>query len=237
MKKLRALIQAGGNGARLTPSTTVLPQALMPIGDGTVISRQLTQLSAAGVDHVVVTLQHHGELISSYCGDGSRWNVTLEYLQEDVPLGTIGALDSLADRLDSSFLVLNSDVYTEIDLRSVVASHNASECALTIVTTSQEVYIAYGVLEHADGRLIDFIEKPREQLAVSAGIYCMSREVLGYIPTNQPFGFDELVTAMLDAGEPISTYHHDAAWIDIGRIEDLRSAEDTAVRSLGTTTI
>jgi mannose-1-phosphate guanylyltransferase len=225
---LKAVIQAGGRGTRLAPYSTVLPTALMPIGEGTVIDHLLNQFRDAGVAQVMITVSKFGPLIRSYCGDGSRWNLEIDYITEDVPLGTIGGLNLLRDRLDGPFFVANSDVYTDLELKDLLAAHSSGSAAVTVVVTRQRVNIAYGVLDHSGGRLVDFREKPSQEFSVSTGIYCMSPEVFDYIPSDGAFGFDHLMRAMLDRGAEVAVHEHMGSWIDIGRVEDLRRAQEQA---------
>ena len=228
MADLKAVIQAGGRGTRLAPYSTVLPKALMPIGEGTVIDHLLNQFRDAGVGEVIITVSRFGPLIRSYCGDGSRWNLTIDYITEDVPLGTIGGLALLRDRLDGPFYVANSDIYTDLELKDLLAAHSNGPAAVTVVVTRQRVNVAYGVLDHSGGRLLEFREKPSQEFSVSTGIYCMSPEVFEFIPPSGSFGFDHLMRAMLDRGAPVGVHEHLGSWIDIGRVEDLRRAQEQA---------
>ncbi|MDT7554519.1 MAG: NDP-mannose synthase [Pseudonocardiales bacterium] len=228
MSELKAVIQAGGRGTRLAPYSTVLPKALMPVGEGTVIDHLLNRFRDAGVSEVIITVSRFGPLIRSYCGDGSRWNLNIEYITEDAPLGTIGALNLLRDRLDGPFFVTNSDVYTDLELKDLLATHSNGSASLTVVVTPQTVNISYGVVDHADGLVTDFREKPSQQLSVSTGIYCMSPSVFAYIPPTGAFGFDHLLAAMLGRGAAVGVHEHLGSWIDIGRVEDLRKAQEQA---------
>ncbi len=228
MTELKAVIQAGGRGTRLAPYSTVLPKALMPLGEGTVIDHLLNQFSDAGVGEVLVTVSRFGPLIRSYCGDGSRWNLTIDYVTEDVPLGTIGGLNLLRDRLDGPFFVANSDVYTDLELKDLLVTHSSGSATVTVVVTRQRVDIAYGVLDHDGGRLLEFREKPSQEFSVSTGIYCMDPAVFDFIPTSGAFGFDRLMRVMLDRGAEVGIHEHLGSWIDIGRVEDLRKAQEKA---------
>jgi mannose-1-phosphate guanylyltransferase len=229
---MKAVIQAGGKGTRLAPYSTVLPKALMPIGDGTVIDHTLAMFAGAGVQVVYITVSKFGPLIRSYCGDGSRWGLKLEYIEESQPLGTIGPLGGMRDKLDGTFLVANSDIYIDLDIPRLLSFHRQREAPLTVVVTNQTVKIEYGVLDQTDGSVTGFREKPIEQFCVSTGIYCMEPGILDFVPNGQAFGFDELVRTMLATQTPISAYMHPGQWIDIGRIEDLRRAQEHAASQL-----
>lgn len=228
MANLSAVIQAGGRGTRLAPYTTILPKALMPVGDSCVIDNLLDQFGRAGVKSVSITVSAFGPLIRSYCGGGERWGVEIDYIPEEEPLGTIGPLNALRHRLDGPFFVSNSDVFTDLQLDRVLDAHHAQGSPLTVVVTRQSVNIAYGVLEHHGGIVTDFQEKPTQQFSVSTGIYLMEPAIFEFIPESGPFGFDELMRTMLARDVPVHVYEHDGAWIDIGRVEDLRRAQEHA---------
>lgn len=229
---LKAVIQAGGRGTRLAPYSTVLPKALMPIGDGVVVDGLMKLFCSIGVETVFITVSKFGELIRSYCGDGSRWGVTIEYIKEETPLGTIGPLAPLRSRLDDTFLVANSDVCMDLDTNDFLRFHREQGALLTVAVTEQTVKIEYGVLDHVAGRVNDFREKPVQQFCVSTGFYCMEPGILDLIPDGKPYGFDDLVRQMLHEGRPVSAYTHHGVWIDIGRIEDLRKAQEQAAGDL-----
>lgn len=228
MSDLTAVIQAGGRGTRLAPYSTVLPKALMPVGDGCVIDNLLSQFAKAGVKQVSITVSAFGPLIRSYCGDGERWGLEIQYVPEDEPLGTIGPLNALRRTVDAPFFVTNSDVFTDVDLDRVVVAHREYGSPLTVVVTRQSVNIAYGVLEHRGGLVTGFREKPTQQYSVSTGIYLMEPSIFDHIPATGPFGFDELMRVLLAAGVPVHVYEHEGSWIDIGRVEDLRRAQEHA---------
>jgi mannose-1-phosphate guanylyltransferase len=228
MSDVMAVIQAGGLGTRLAPYSTVLPKALMPLGDGTVIDNMLSQFWDAGVKRVFITVSKFGPIIRSYCGDGSRWGLDIEYIVESEPLGTIGPLNALRGRLQDKFFVANSDIYTDIQLDDVVNFNVLRPAPLTVVAKQQTIDISYGVLEHEEGRAKGFLEKPSQQYLVSTGIYLMEPTIFDHIPVEGAFGFDQLMWAMLADGVPVNVYEHEGTWIDIGRIDDLRRAQEQA---------
>lgn len=232
MSNMKAVIQAGGRGTRLAPYSTVLPKALMPVGDDTVIDRLLTLFGRAGVSPVFITVSKFGPLIRSYCGDGSSWNLEIKYIEENKPLGTIGPLSPIRDLLDDTFIVANSDIYIDLDIPKLLEDHRSKGSLLTVVVTDQTVKVEYGVLDNTDGRVTGFREKPIERFCVSTGIYCMEPGIFEFIPRDVPFGFDELILSMLGSSTPVSAYAHPGQWIDIGRIEDLRRAQEQAALQL-----
>jgi NDP-mannose synthase len=218
---MHAVILAGGKGVRLHPYTTVLPKPLVPIGGRyTILEIILNQLAAHGFLSVTLAINHLGDLIRAFVGDGSRWGMTIEYVQEDVPLSTVGPLFGLRDRLPERFLVMNGDVLTDLDYGDLMHGHELSGAALTVATADRSVKIDFGVLTTDGPRLIAFTEKPTYHYRVSMGVYAMSRCVLAAYPAGLPLGFDQLMLDLLDREEYPASYPFDGIWVDVGRPED-----------------
>ena len=115
---MRAIIQAGGVGSRLRPYTTVVPKPLMPVAEMPILEIVMRQLAAHGFDHVTITIGHLAHLMRAFFGDGSKLGLRIDYVVEDKPLGTIGALSKVSG-LTEPFLVMNGDLLTDIDYRQL----------------------------------------------------------------------------------------------------------------------
>ncbi|MFJ4468006.1 NDP-sugar synthase [Streptomyces sp. NPDC089424] len=232
---MHAVILAGGKGVRLRPYTTALPKPLVPIGDQhAILEIVLRQLSTAGFTHCTLAIGHLGEIIRAYVGDGAQWGMRVDYATEESPLGTMGPLLQLRERLPEHFLVMNGDVLTDLDYADVLRRHEESAAPLTIATYARKVHIDFGVLTTDDSRVVAFTEKPSIDYRVSMGVYGVSRTTLdGYTP-GLPLGFDELVLDLLAAGQPPHAYEFDGYWLDIGRPDDYdrANAEFTSRKSL-----
>jgi mannose-1-phosphate guanylyltransferase len=232
---MHAVILAGGKGVRLRPYTTALPKPLVPIGDQhAILEIVLRQLAAAGFTSCTLAIGHLGHIIRAYVGNGSRWGLRIGYSTEDSPLGTMGPLLTMMDRLPETFLVMNGDILTDLDFGDVVQQHRASGAPLTVATYARKVAIDFGVLTTESGKVVDFAEKPSMDYRVSMGVYGLSRETLaGYTP-GLPLGFDELVLDLLKAQNPPHAYEFDGYWLDIGRPDDYdrANAEFTTHRGL-----
>ena len=224
---MQAFVLAGGQGTRLRPFTVTLPKPLVPVGSRPVLEIALLWLRRWGVSHVTLAVNHLAELIMAFFGDGKKLGLSIEYSLESEPLGTVGPLRQIAS-LEETFLVMNGDVLSDLQLDSFLEQHRASGCALTVATHRRAVTIDYGVLDSTNRRVTGFREKPSSQVEVSMGIYAMSPRVLDFVPPSGPFGFDQLVLAMLAANAPIGTFLHDGFWIDIGRPEDYERAVEMA---------
>ena len=220
----RAVVLAGGKGTRLLPYTTILPKPLLPVGDRPILERVLCRLGRAGFRDITISVGHLAELIQAVCGDGQRWNLKLDYAIEDQPLGTIGPLTFIHD-LGENFLVMNGDVLTDLDPAAPWQAHLESGAALTIATIRRQVHVDFGVLGYDAWKQINrFEEKPTLSYDVSMGIYILNRRCLDFVPRGKPFGFDQLVLALLGAGQPVRAFPHEGQWLDLGRPEDYERA-------------
>jgi NDP-sugar pyrophosphorylase family protein len=221
---MRAVILAGGKGTRLKPFTTSLPKPLMPIGDAPILEIVLKQLKKYGFHDITLAVSHLSELIRAFFGDGSKWGTRITYSIEDTPLGTMGPLKLIAD-LPENFLVMNGDVLTDFNFGKFYESHLNDRAVLSVATIKREAPIDFGVLTTGeDWHITGFQEKPAYTFDVSMGIYALNRKAVEFIPEGVPFGFDQLVLALLKSGEPIRAYPHQGFWLDIGRPADYDKA-------------
>jgi NDP-sugar pyrophosphorylase family protein len=225
---MHAVILAGGKGVRLRPYTTALPKPLMPIGDNhSILQIVLDQLASYGFTSVTLAINHLGPLIRAFVGDGARWGLSIDYVEEDKPLSTIGPLFGLKHRLPDDFLVMNGDILTDLNYAGLLGAHLLAGGPLTVATAAQTHRIEFGVLDVEDGQIVGFREKPVLSYPVSMGVYGMSRKALAPYPPGLPFGFDQLVLDLLARGEHPATYPFEGFWLDIGRPEDYDEANRT----------
>jgi NDP-sugar pyrophosphorylase family protein len=221
---MKAVILAGGKGARLAPYTKILPKSLMPIGDMPILEVLLRQMKRAQVDEVILTVGHLSHLMEAFFQDGERLGLKISYSYEEHPLGTAGPL-SLLTGMDDSFLVANGDVLTTLDLRSLVAFHRSSGAIATISSHARKVNIDLGVIQYnGSNQIVGYIEKPTYDFYVSMGIYVFEPRVLSYIPYNQYLDFPDLILRLIEAGETVVGYPYDGYWQDLGRPDDYEQA-------------
>jgi len=222
---MKAVILAGGKGARLAPYTKILPKPLMPIGDRPILEILLLQLKKAGISEVILTVGHLAELLRAFFQGGERFGLDIQYSYEEKPLGTAGPLSLVAETLTDTFVVTNGDVLTTLDLRELISAHQRSGATATIASHSRQVKVDLGVLQ-IDGSncLTGYIEKPTYDFYVSMGIYVFEPRVLDYIHFNQYLDFPDLVLKMIEAGEKIMGFPFDGYWQDLGRSDDYEQA-------------
>ena len=234
---MRAIIQAGGVGSRLRPYTTVVPKPLMPVAEMPILEVVVRQLARHGFADITITVGHLAHLIEAFFGDGSAFGVHIDYLLEDRPLGTIGAI-SMVPGLTEPFLVMNGDLLTDVDYGRFYAEHVASGAPMSIAVYDKEVPISLGVIEFdGEKRVVGFAEKPVKRFSVSMGVYAMSPEMLGHVPSGEHFGFDDLMAKVIREDIPVRAVEFDGIWLDIGRHEDYEGAtrvfEENRARFLG----
>jgi len=223
---MKAVILAGGKGARLAPYTKILPKPLMPIGDMPILEILLRQLKRHGVDEVILTVGHLAQLLEVFFQDGERLGMKIHYSYEDQPLGTAGPL-SLVSGLDDTFLVANGDVLTTLDFAALVTDHQQSGAIATIAMHQRQVKVDLGVIQcNGSNEITGYLEKPTYDFHVSMGIYVFEPRVLAYIPFNQYLDFPDLVLRLIAVGERVRGYPYDGYWQDLGRPDDYEQAVD-----------
>jgi NDP-sugar pyrophosphorylase family protein len=216
---LRAAVLAGGLGTRLRPYTTVLPKPLIPVGDRPILELIFEWLAGNGADRVDVCLGHLGELIQTYFSQAQTLPAGLDvhWQWEREPLGTAGALRFVPD-LDETLLVVNGDIVTDLDVAAMLAFHREQRAVLTIATVRTQVGTDLGVIEHHDGAVSGYREKPVLEYSASMGVYIYEPSALSALPEGA-CQFPDLVLRLLDRGDRIAAFQTDASWHHIGTFD------------------
>lgn len=221
---VRAVIMAGGLGARLGELTRETPKPMLPIGEKPLLERTVAQLAAAGVRHVSVATHYLAEKIAAHFSDGSAFGLAIDYIAESSPLGTAGALRLLHDTTEP-ILVVNGDILTNVDFRSLVSFHREHQADLTIGVRSYEIDVPFGVVECEGAFVRGLVEKPRSRMFVNAGVYLVEPSCLEVAPDGQRFDMTDLIGRLLAEKRRVVSFPIVEYWIDIGRIEDYRQAQ------------
>ncbi len=222
MQKLKAVILVGGPGTRLQPLTSDRPKSVLPVLNRPFMEHVISFLKHYGVEEVILTLNYLPDVIRGYLGDGSQYGVRLTYCLEEEPLGTAGAVKNAGAYLDNTFIVMNGDVFTDVDLADMLAFHRDKNAEATIYLTRVEDPSAFGVVETDSGKRVKrFIEKPPLAEAttnwINAGIYILEPEVLEHIPPNTHYMFEKgLFPHLLEMVKPVYGYPYRGYWLDMG---------------------
>src|SRR5205823_1658482 len=137
-----------------------------------------------------IAIGHLGALIQAYVGDGTQWGIAVDYASEPQPLGTMGPVIRILDRLPEDFIVMNGDILTDIDYAEVLRAHVQARAPLTVATYPRDVAVDFGVIEVHGDRIVGFQEKPVLPYRVSMGVYAVSKATLATAPNDRPYGFD-----------------------------------------------
>jgi mannose-1-phosphate guanylyltransferase len=222
---MKATILVGGEATRLHPLTHNIPKAMVPVLNTPFLEHVIRHLSSHGIKDIILAQSHFSQPIESYFGNGRQFGVKLRYIIEDTPLGTAGAVKNAEKYLDETFLVLNGDIFTDLDITAMIAFHQARQAKATIALTPVDDPTTYGLVEtNAQGRVTRFVEKPSwEQVTtnmINAGTYILEPDTLNRIPPQTNFSFEhELFPLLLDQGEPVYAYPSAVYWIDMGTPE------------------
>jgi Nucleoside-diphosphate-sugar pyrophosphorylase involved in lipopolysaccharide biosynthesis/translation initiation factor 2B, gamma/epsilon subunits (eIF-2Bgamma/eIF-2Bepsilon) len=222
---LQAVIMAGGMGMRLRPLTEDLPKPMLSVGGKPLMERVIEQLRQVGIRRVNVTTHYKPEKISDHFGDGSAYGVELNYVNEDKPLGTGGAL-GLMDAPTEPMLVINGDILTQVDFRAMLAYHRENRADMTVAVRQYDIKVPYGVIECEGSRVCALKEKPQMHFLVNAGIYLLEPKVYAYIPTGEHFNMTDLIQWLLDAGQNVISFPIIEYWLDIGQFADYERAQE-----------
>lgn len=228
---MQAIILAGGKGTRLYPYTVSIPKPLIPVGDVPIIEIVLKQLASYGFTDIILALGYMADMLQAYIGDGSRYGLRVSCSIEKKPLGTIAPL-KLMQGLEENFLVMNGDLLTDINYKSLFDYHMKLKARATVATYTKETKLQLGVLENnEEGRIVRFREKPVLKNKVSMGIYIFNRSIIDYIPDDEYFGFDSLMYKMTEKNDRAFSFEFFGRWFDIGMHEDLVTASEEFVNN------
>jgi len=198
----------------------------MPICNIPILEVILRQMEKYGFADVIISTGYLDGLIRAYLESSEHPDLNIRFSHENEPLGTVGPLH-LIDGLEETFLVMNGDVLTDINYQRLVEYHREKQAVATIATFQRDTKIDFGVLVHdAANKIRGFTEKPIYHFEVSMGIYVFEREILAYVPKNTPFGFDDLMYAMIAQDAGIYSYPYSGYWLDIGRPDDYERSID-----------
>ena len=226
---VRAVVMAGGFGTRLRPLTDDTPKPMLEVGGKPIIEHIVGQLHDAGIHRLNVTTHFQAKKIRDHLGDGSRFGVALSYTQEEEPLGTAGAL-ALVSEVDEPLLVINGDIMTAVDFRSMHEFHRENGSDLTVGVRKYEVLVPFGVIEAEDTRVTGLTEKPTFSFSINAGIYLLEPHTLGLIPKGRRFDMTDLIRDLIAQNGVVTRFPIHEDWIDIGRHQDLERAVAAAER-------
>jgi dTDP-glucose pyrophosphorylase len=218
------VIMAGGRGTRLHPQTKNCPKPLLPVAGKPILEHIIDRAKTQGFSHFVLAIYHLGQMIEEYFGDGERFGVKIEYLREEAPLGTAGALSLLNPIPDSAFVVTNGDVITDIRYGELIDFHQQHHAAATMAVRGYEWQNPFGVVETRGIEITGYEEKPISRTHINAGVYVIEPSALMLLTKSEPCDMPSLFELLERKAERIVAYPIHEPWLDVGRPADLTKA-------------
>lgn len=218
------VIMAGGKGARLRPFTENCPKPLVPVGGKPMLEHIIERAKLEGFSHFVLAINYLGHMIEEYFGNGERLGVCIDYLREQEPLGTAGALSLLNPRPDLPIVVTNADVITDIRYGELLDFHVHHEAAATMAVRIHEWQHPFGVVQTRGVDIVSFEEKPVARNHINAGVYALSPEALNALSGEAHCDMPSLFERLQSQGSRTVAYPMHEPWLDVGRPDDLNRA-------------
>lgn len=212
-----AVIMAGGAGTRLDPFTKILPKPLIPIGDRSILEIIIENYREYGINNFYISLFHKAKMIKAYL-DELNPPYTINYLDETIPMGTVGILSQLINSIKDSLFLSNCDTIINCNYEELMEFHNKNDYDITLVGSMINYRIPYGICEIQNkGKLIGLKEKPEFSYLVSTGMYVIKGTTLKLIPHNEHFDMTNLIDAVKKNNGEVGVFPvSEKSWMDTG---------------------
>ncbi len=219
-------IMAGGFGTRLQPLTDHCPKPMLRVGDKPMLEHLINQFKVHGFHDFYISTHYLPDVISSYFGDGSSWNVSIRYVHEATPLGTGGALGLLPKNLiQKPLIVTNGDVLTKLNYTQLLHHHEAKKFDATVCVREDEHRVPFGVIEAEDHLVTGMVEKPTYRYNINTGIYILNPEIIESVEPGQKIDLPMLLEQHRQNKKQIGVYTSYEYWLDIGQMKDYQKAQ------------
>ncbi len=219
------VIMAGGRGVRLAPLTQTCPKPMLKVAGRPLLETIIERLQTQGFHRFRLAVNYLAEVIEDHFGDGSGLGIEIQYLREDHPRGTAGALSLVTDPINEPMLVMNGDVLTRMAFGDLVDFHIENRAAATLCVREHAFQAPHGVAEVDGVRMTALREKPTFRWLANSGVYCLDGSVLSRVPSEGPFDMPELLASLAAEGALVGAYPIHEYWLDIGRPPDFESAQ------------
>jgi dTDP-glucose pyrophosphorylase len=222
---LQAVVMAGGLGSRLRPLTDDTPKPMLPVGGKPIMEHLVNRLARSGIRKINVMTCYKPEKIMEHFGDGHDFGVELNYIREEKPLGTGGALGLMKEPTEP-LLVINGDIVTDINIAAMLAYHQEQEADMTVAVRQFVIKVPYGVVECSGPSVRRLSEKPQLNLLINAGIYLLEPSVTKLVQPGQRLDMTDLIQKLLDSARPVVSFPVMEYWLDIGQPADYEQAQE-----------
>lgn len=220
-----AVLMAGGKGERLRPLTEKTPKPLLPVGEKAIIDHNVDRLISYGINHISVTVNYLKEQIEEHYTE-ARNGIQIQTVREPKFLGTIGSVKFVENFFNDTILVMNSDLFTNIDYEDFFLHFQQHDAEMSVAAIPYNVSIPYGILDLEGRNIKGLLEKPQYNHYANAGIYLIKRRALDEIPNDTFFNATDLVEKLIAEGKTVIRYPLNGTWIDIGNPQEYQKAQD-----------
>lgn len=224
------LIMAGGKGTRLRPHTENCPKPMLEVGGKPMLQHIIEKAASEGFSNFTISINYLGHMIEEFFGDGSRFGVQISYLREKQPLGTAGSLGLIECTMDSSLIVTNGDVLTDIHYVDLLEFHCLHDATATMAVRQHQIQNQFGVVQVRGVDIEGFDEKPVYRSHVNAGVYVLEPAVLQHLEPNEFCDMPTLFERVKNKNGRTIVYPMHEPWLDVGRPEDLDSARKSIIK-------
>jgi dTDP-glucose pyrophosphorylase len=222
-----AILMAGGRGERLKPLTNDIPKPMLKVGDRPIIIRNIERLANYGITNFHISVHHMAEKIEEGIKKYTIENTSVDFIKEEKPLGTIGAVGLIKSFANETILLMNSDLLTNIDFDDFYRKFIESGADMQVATVPYHIDVPYAIMDINDkNEVVAFSEKPRYTYYSNAGIYLFKKELLKYIPADMVFDATHFMEAVIANKKTLTSYPILGYWLDIGRIDDFYKAQE-----------
>lgn len=219
-------LMAGGFGTRLRPLTNNCPKPMLKVGDKPILEQILQNFVDAGFHRFYISTHYMPEVIREYFGNGEKWGVSIQYIHEEEPLGTGGALGLLPhDEIDQPLFMMNGDLRTSLSIHGFLEFHENHDSVATMCVREYEYQVPYGVITSEGTQIKSMVEKPVHKFFVNAGIYLLSPELVKSVKFGTRVDMPTLLEQQIDAGKTVNMFPIHEYWLDIGRMDDFYKAQ------------
>jgi len=219
-----AVVMAGGQGIRLRPLTENIPKPMIRVAGRPILERIILHLVSYGIGRIFLSVNHLAHVVEDYFEDGSKYGTKIEYLREDDPLGSGGAISLLPEIPEQALLVMNGDLIVDTNFTNMIEFHSQNDFYATMGVYSYFHQVPYGCVEIQDNKLAGLEEKPILEKMVNAGVYVLSPQAVSAIPKNTYSPITSLFENALKNNLVCGTFSIEKEWLDIGSPQQLRQA-------------
>lgn len=219
------VLMAGGLGSRLMPLTKNCPKPMLRIGDCPVLETIISNFYDQGFRNFAISVNHQSEQIVEHFGDGSALGINIQYIHEDHPRGTAGALALIKDHPNKPIIVMNGDLLTKVNLQHLLSFHRTHGSKMVVCVREHQYQLAYGVVQHEGYMVTGIEEKPTQSFFANAGIYLLEPDVIKQIPAEGRTDFPSLIQSLIAQNHQVSAFPIHEYWIDIGNHDDFKRAK------------